>query len=267
MVLAQYRITKYDKSKRDGDGIYWDWWDQWTEAHQIGRVISGRKVRFRDYLRVENKYIEAVLKLFDAAGHAHLRLTNVSLDKWKMQNLRKRNKDLHKSEFFLHPFEEDIVLERDDIPRVMRMILRGIGWGKLELRDKFYVHFADDFYMFVGTDRPDKRIIANIEQSGLYCEDFQTPFFVEPQLLDISRGGPINHDDPDDFLAWDEAFRIRIPLESHAAVKEAFGFSDDHPFVGAWEIEDIVSPQLQAICGHNFDFANFRYWLHTERWG
>ena len=71
--MHQYRITKYDPGKRGQDGAYLV--DEWTCAGDIGRKVRGEKLTAADYLRMEDNYVTAMLRFFDASGLPHLRVT------------------------------------------------------------------------------------------------------------------------------------------------------------------------------------------------
>ena len=64
--VNEYRITKYDPSRRDEHGAHPD--DDWTAFSDIGREFGGVVLTREEYDRVESAYLAAVRIFAEAAG-------------------------------------------------------------------------------------------------------------------------------------------------------------------------------------------------------
>jgi hypothetical protein len=257
--MFQYRITKYDKSKRDENGYYIGE-DQWTECSDIGRIINGKEVLLGDYLDTETKYIDAALNLFDASDLPHLRLTSIGTTDHFSGVPLPHNKNLKEPEFDNIAFMEDHIVQPNEIPTVIKMILRDFGWAKLEFKDAFFIHFGCDFYMYIGTVKTPKSILEEIEKNGLFVEERPSPFMPNP-------GRPLEiriERSPKDGEFMDQDFLIKLPPSLHTELREAWGFSEEHPFWGTWQIKPKHEKALSQFTDHHFDFGNFRYSLQTD---
>ncbi|PHZ84767.1 DUF7683 domain-containing protein [Paremcibacter congregatus] len=260
--MQQYCITKYDKSKRDKNGTYPDDCDQWTESCDVGRHINGKKVQLRDYFRVEDRYIKAALALFDYADLPYLRLTNAHLHDYQMEILRKKNKHFHELSFSSIDFREDAIICRDEIPTVLKMIFRNLGEAKLEFQGKFFIHIGWDFYMYIGAHVSNNSLIEKIEEDGLYVLEWDSPY--TPQKMNelelfIDRSSKETN-------LYDDSFRIEINVKELHSLRDLWGYSKEHPFLGVWEIKSDHAEGLKPFVSHAFDFDKFRYWLHTDGW-
>jgi len=67
--MWQFRITKYDPSKRNEMGHYMDR-DEWTEYSDVGKSVS-----LSEYERIEKLYIDAALKLCSISEIEYLNMT------------------------------------------------------------------------------------------------------------------------------------------------------------------------------------------------
>ncbi len=61
--MFEYMITKYDQSQRDEFGRYIGP-SSWTSYSDIGQEFDSKTLTLKECLLVEEKYIEAAVKLF-----------------------------------------------------------------------------------------------------------------------------------------------------------------------------------------------------------
>ena len=260
--MHHYQITKYDKILRGDTGVFLGP-DEWTDASEIGSLVGGKILDLQEYLRVENLYIDAVLRLFDASNLSYLRLCCAGLDKKDLNKLLTSKRHLHDSAFFDFDFAEDRKILRQEIPTVIKLILRNIAWARLEWSGKFYAHFGWDYYMYVGSHEAAENIIDEIEASGLYAVEI-------PDSPYVSRNKSTNIIHIDRYMKTseyvDEEFEIELPSEYLLPLKNIWGFSSEHPFLGNWKVDPELKDALEEIIDHKFDFDHYVYNLQTAGW-
>ncbi len=158
--MNEYRVTKYNPKFRTSSGAYTR--DEWTSYGDIGRSFGGVELTHEAYQRVENAYVTAAVGFLREAGISQLAVRG-------LENAK---------ELPLLVGEGD-VLRLDQIPDVLRRLLRAEYWCRLETVDAF-VHVGYDYYMYVGLPRPCSEARQQAEHSGLYVEDFSSPYRVDP---------------------------------------------------------------------------------------
>jgi len=62
-----------------------------------------------------------------------------------------------------------------EVQAVLRSILRGEFWCRLETSDGF-IHVGWDFYMYIGTPKTEKEVIKRANSRVLFVEDFISPY-------------------------------------------------------------------------------------------
>ena len=152
--MNEYRITKYNPKNRNDQGHYLDL-EEWTEYSDVGEKVS-----LEDYERVEAAYISSALDLVLECEPYGLRV--VSLEDYQ-------NKC---------PFKENDNVPQKDMETVMRSLLRGEYWCRLE-SDNAFVHFGWDYYMYVGVQTASPQSISRVTKRELYVEDFISPYHPE----------------------------------------------------------------------------------------
>lgn len=152
--MREFRITKYDPTKRDELGVYLE--NDWVCYGEIGQSFSGKVLTKERYEFVENAYINAVLTLLENAGIKSLKALGI--------------------ENYGHfPIS---ITEGEDVPitklhLLLRDILRNHYWCKFENQPKTaFVQISFDYYMYVGVPFVDSEVIEAINKSGLFVEDF-----------------------------------------------------------------------------------------------
>ena len=154
--MYQYRVTKYDPSLRAPSGAYPI--DDWTSRSDIGKSFCGVCLTETDYLRVEQAYLKVAAAFLREAGIAEL--TVVSLENHGQCSTAPRDGSRIKA---------------DEIPGVLRSLLREEFWCKLESATAF-IHIGYDYYMYVGTPVESSEGSAVARSNGLYVEQFNSPY-------------------------------------------------------------------------------------------
>ncbi|MDN7245661.1 hypothetical protein [Planococcus shenhongbingii] len=158
--MKSIRVTKYNPQNKDANGHY-TLVEEWIGMSDVGKLYQGQIFTMEQYLVTEEKYIQAVEVLIKKTGVNHLKL--VDLENYSHETA------LNLSEGKTIP----ISLVRE----LIKMILRGVVWGRLVAKNQFEVHFGYDYYMyFVGESLMDDIIEELRKIDGLYVEDVQSPY-------------------------------------------------------------------------------------------
>lgn len=166
--MHEYRISKYDPSKRDPGGAYRG--DDWTSVSDIGRRFDDGSLTANRYLAVERSYIGAIVEALRQARPTNLRVVEIEIhdDTHVPLALRAASRRLLES----IPHRSGGVSVPDAL-RFAKATLRELAWGKVESSDGFYVHFGYDYYMYIG-DRRER--LPNFRARDLFAEVFRSPY-------------------------------------------------------------------------------------------
>lgn len=137
-----WRITKYDPALRNPQGQFLG--DDWISLSEIGQIYDGKPLTYEAYLSRENAYVRSVKSFMTEAGLASVRvvgLENRCIGQVKAAQLR---------DIELRPalLKAKSVVDLSMIEDVARLILREVLWCKLVEKNRFYVHFGYDYYMY-----------------------------------------------------------------------------------------------------------------------
>ena len=158
--MNEYRVTKYNPAFRDSSGAYTR--DEWTSVGDVGRAFDGVELTRGEYERVEDAYVTAALAFMREAAVAQLSV-----------------RGLENARGLPIPFAEGDALPLEQIPEVLRGVLREEFWCRLEADDAL-VHVGWDYYMYLGVPRPCPTTRRQVENLGLYVEDFASPYAGDP---------------------------------------------------------------------------------------
>lgn len=156
-MLYQYRITKYDPSRRNISGAYLD--DDWTSRSDIGREFGGVELTQRRYLEVEQAYIDVASAFLQEAHIQCLRVKGLE----------------NQTPSATVPMEGCEVAASAVSP-VLRGLLREEFWCKLESPIAF-IHVGWDFYMYIGVPSRCEDTEEFARKAGLFPEVFSSPYF------------------------------------------------------------------------------------------
>jgi len=151
-----FRITKYDPSKRNELGHYLA--KDWTSISDIGKDFSGRILTKAEYQRVESSYLESISAfLIDS----------------KIEHLAVQQLEMHGTQFNFRIGQE---LNLGEVLQISRLSLQEKLWCKLQSPRRAYVHFGYDYYMYIGVSRPCIAAITKAQSLGLFVEPFRSPY-------------------------------------------------------------------------------------------
>lgn len=160
--MFSWRITKYNPKNRDEGGSYLDN-EEWTCFSDVGTKVSEG-----DYLRTESKYINAITTFMDELGIKKLYLNDLELWSDEVQN--------QNASTFLIKIWVGKSVSTQEIKELAKLTLRNVIWCKLSYKNKFFVHFGYDYYMYIGTNMDLLNVRQKIEDTGLYIEEFKSPY-------------------------------------------------------------------------------------------
>lgn len=165
-----WRITKYTPKKRNPQG--WFITDTWTSYSDIGSLYQEEKFTYDEYIRVENLYINAIIQFMKCLNIFHLQVKC-------LENYDRINEDLsvNKAEvMFVETLKENDLLSLEQVKMASKLILREYFWCKLISKYKMFVDFGYDYYMYIGCRLACNDTIQKIRESGLYVENFESPY-------------------------------------------------------------------------------------------
>ncbi len=152
--MKQYRISKYNPEFRNADGTYN--LSEWTSYGDVGEIVSKE-----EYEEVENSYIESALNFLEEQNVSNLKITYLE----NKQEFKEPSVTL----------ETGVELNREQLKKVLKSMLREKYWAKLE-NDNSFIHFGWDYYMYIGVPKDPKMAKKYAESRGLYVEEFESPY-------------------------------------------------------------------------------------------
>ncbi|HAP5746478.1 hypothetical protein RV03_GL002922 [Enterococcus gallinarum] len=148
------RVSKYDYKFRDENGKYIR--NEWTSYSDIGKKFEGKIFTLDDYKLVELKYINTVLEIAESLDINRFLLT-------QFEKSRDIDTLIEDNEFLKNMYNnlnKNKQIQLNNIPLVMKLLLREFIWGKLT-HEQLVIHFGYDYYLYIGVN---KENIENVEQ-------------------------------------------------------------------------------------------------------
>ncbi|WP_437777113.1 hypothetical protein [Sorangium sp. So ce1097] len=123
-----------------------------------------------EYLRVEKAYIEASMAFHVDTGAPPLFAHNVEAA-GSSPNLP--------GQVALAPPAEDQLVERSELPIIIRSCLREIIWCRLEAKDgSCVIHFGYEYYMYLTGVCLTTSAVEVAQAGGLFMERFRPPYLL-----------------------------------------------------------------------------------------
>ena len=167
--MNYWRVTKYNPKYRDENNRYSN--DEWTSICEVGEYFNNTEFTFSTYLEQEEKYIHAVISAMRELGIDQLKIEELE---HKDYNQYSDLTELNAKEFY-HSIKCGTLISIDEVPMLMKLILREMMWAKLE-SEYLFIHFGYDYYMYWGSRRELNKTKETIQQLGLFIEDFHSPY-------------------------------------------------------------------------------------------
>lgn len=245
----QWRITKYNPIFRNEKGHYLI--EEWTCPSEIGKIINGDLFTLESYLLTEHAYVETIISFLVEKHHYSLRVIQASNRSISHED---KISVLYEQEFDEINIKEDMIVNIDDIRIICKMVLRNFADCQLFSKDKFFVHFGWDYYMYIGSSQKSLTAVEFAAKSGLFVEECLSPYYVEEK--NITR-----------LIQWSE-IDAKIPLVigdeeidnvSLEEYQKIFDLSDEHPVIGSFEITKDHKNFFQKFLKHKMDFTKYEY--------
>lgn len=246
----QWRVTKYNPDFRDENG-YYTLIEEWTCPSEIGKIINGKEFTLDEYLQVEAAYVSAVIKYIEESGINSLRI--LKLSQWNNSEEDKTS-SLYEAEFEQLVLQEDLMVNKNEIRLICKMVLRNFLGCQLYLKDKFFVHFGWDYYMYIGSYSNCSSAIEFSTNNGLFVEVNQSPYFFSEE--ETTRQIQWNEIGDETKLIVGEEELTDIPLDEYRRI---FNLSNEHPVIGSFDIKQEQIEFFQTYLKHKMDFNKYEY--------
>lgn len=169
--MNKWRVTKYNpKFRRRGAFQV----DDWTSASDIGKSFQGKILTLEQYLEMEDEYVSALSSFLRESQLTSLQVTNLETDLPRPLQLEALGLAAPLGE--ISGIQEGALLSPAEIETVCRLNLRELMWCRLEIPERFYVHFGYDYYMYIGSAFECPESISHAASVGLFVEEFTSPY-------------------------------------------------------------------------------------------
>ena len=174
--MYKYRISKYNSSFRDNDGRYLK--EEWTAISDIGKTFDGVKLSVEEYKKIEDSYIKAIRLVMNYVGTQFLTIDKVirsfSNEKFEELFITTEYRHLYTSEILdtYHSVRDKENLNEERIDQFCRLLLREDIGAKVFYQNKMKVFIGYDYLMGMHTSKSLENLIPEIEELGLYVEEF-----------------------------------------------------------------------------------------------
>lgn len=247
--MNKYLVTKYDPKNRNGKGHYM--YDHWTEISDVGRTLEGELVTPEAYLKVEEDYVKAVIDILNDSNQTYLRLIGFDEKSYKSSLKENKKEWFHDASFENIVLSEDMKIGINEIPTIIRLNLRNYLHATLEIKDKYYVHFGYDFYMYVGAPKLSQKTVDKINATNVFIEEFWSPYY-SPELEYV-----VQRSEKGSMYIADEFTLEGISIDE---IKKIFNLSEEH----SGKVISIIDKKLADKLGIKTDFEKNEYYLTTE---
>lgn len=154
--------------------------DEWTQRDDVGCVFDHQLFTMEEYLKTEQKYVDAVRKIMELAGCKYLTVAYMGQPLcWAKQSVKEMlvgrfaeyDRDL--CDFYIRLCEGKR-LNINETAQLVRLNLRGLSVTDLVNEShQLEFHFGDDYYMYCNTRLPENLLKAEVEKLGLYLNPMQ----------------------------------------------------------------------------------------------
>lgn len=251
----QWCVTKFNPDFRDENG-YYTIAEEWTCPSEIGEFINGKEFTFHEYLQVETAYINSMIKFMEESNIDSLRI--LQLDKKISEE--DLTSPLYEQEFEKLVLKEDLLVNKNELRLICKMILRNFIWCKLYSKDQFFIHFGWDYYMYIGSNVSCQSAIRFAESNGLFVEPCTSPYFFSEE--ETTRMIQWNEISDEDKIVIGEEELVSIPLDDYRRI---FNLSAEHPVTGYFKIEKEQMGFFQTFLKHRMNFCKYEYCFCGEK--
>lgn len=166
MMMYMWRITKYNPEFRNSNGVFIK--DDWSSYSDIGKMYQGKMFTTEVYQKYENMYVDAIITLMRGS---------------KLSNLRLVDLEIYEE---INKIDSSLILDEAQIKELVPEVLKERAWCKLEHANLFFVHFGYDYNMYIGSSCSCKEELRSIQESGLYVEEFESPYLQRQGFMKLT---------------------------------------------------------------------------------
>ena len=250
--MNTYRITKYNPINRNSEGHYQV--EEWTCPSEVGKTINGIVFQEGEYYEVEKKYISAVILLLKSMSITSLRIVSLNKNYLEENLVDKEFKWLLDNAFIDAELIEDKSVDLSEIETLIKLNLRNFMECTLEILGKFRLYFGYDYYMYISSTEFNPRVVAEVENFGLFIEELHQSNNLPEYEFSVSSGRK------DQEFVEDEYPLSNITCEK---IRSSLGFSNEHPCNHHYQITknncSIFEDQVK------FNFDTHEYFLDCEK--
>jgi len=166
-------IVKYKPSFYNEKGIYTK--KEWISRYDIGLKFGNQIFTIEEYLEMEQKYVDAVLKIMQRVDCKYMTIAHIgdsissskySLKEMLVGKFSEHDKDL--CDFFIK-MHEGQRLGVEQVAKLVRLNLRELTCTDIANESRHLeFHFGYDYYMYCNTRLPKDTLKLEVEQLGLY---------------------------------------------------------------------------------------------------
>lgn len=173
--MYSWRITKYNPKFRNNKGVYTK--DEWTSLSDIGKIFNGKKLTLNDYIKIESSYIKSIISFIKVLKIPYLIITDLEKHDLDYSVVNKYNEIY--SDAIINIFnniKNNTEYDIEQITLICKLALREHLWLKLKYTEEIFIHFGYDYYMYIGSNVKNDLLIEKIKDSGLFIEEFTSPY-------------------------------------------------------------------------------------------
>jgi hypothetical protein len=172
--MLSYRITKYNPKFRDDKGAYQK--NEWISISEIGKKFDDIELTVDAYVRSENSYINAIHSFMNALNIKSLTVSGLE-NRYRLTENDRRYPELYSGRMIAtaRSVKDGDNLVGIELDNFCRLSLRNQLWGILENDSQMFFHFGYDYYMYIGAANTPESVIKQIDGSGLFIEEFESP--------------------------------------------------------------------------------------------
>lgn len=158
--MKNFRISKYNPTKRNSDGFYLE--EEWTSISDIGKRFKDKTLGSDHYIEMEERYIGVIrdyclntgINSFILKDLIRLDLTsNKSIQSVYSTELILTHENIHGNKIF----------GLEEIQNVARLMLREDLHGQIfEVKGRFTAEFGYDYYMYVSIEEVYSQVLEKI---------------------------------------------------------------------------------------------------------
>lgn len=171
--FSSVAIVKYKPQYYNEKGVYCK--DEWTERGEIGSVFNGQIFTIEEYMAVEQKYVDAALKIMDLSNCKYLTL---AYEAYTLKGARQSIIEMMTGRFkeydkeycdFLASIYLGQRLNKEQVAKLVRLNLRILAETSLTNESRHLeFHFGGDSYMYCRTRLPKEVLRTELEPLGMY---------------------------------------------------------------------------------------------------